>query len=176
LQNLKADIAAIRGRPKPPGTFTFILLAVRYWISSRAFREVALYRIGHSCRKIIIIRELLQLFQSWFSRIEVPFTAEIGPGLSLPHPYDIVLIPDCKIGARVSIYQGVTIGIVSGKTKDGRTSPVIGDDVMLYTGAKILGPVTIGNHVTVGANSVVLTDIPDNTNAAGVPARIISRS
>jgi serine O-acetyltransferase len=176
LQNLKADIAAIQGTPKPPNTLIAILFVVRYWISSRAFREILLYRIGHSCRKIIIIREFLQVFQSWFSRIEIPFSVEIGPGLALPHPYDIVLIPDCKIGAHVSIYQGVTIGIIFGKNKDGRSSPVIGDDVVICAGAKVLGPITVGSYVTIGANAVVLDDIPDNVNAAGVPAKVITKS
>ena len=72
-----------------------------------------------------------------------------------------------KIGEKVTIYQGVTIGQSKG------VYPVIGDNVIIYAGAKIVGDVHIGNNVIIGANSVVVDSVPDNTIVAGIPARVI---
>ena len=74
-----------------------------------------------------------------------------------------------KIGDNLSVFQGCTIGAVVGKGV-----PVLGNDVMMYAGAKIVGDVKIGNNVVVGANAVVVKDVPDNAVVVGVPAKIVS--
>jgi len=170
MKTLTSDIIAIKGDTK--GIF-IIFLAFKYFISSSGFREVILYRMHYSCRNIVILRYILSIFKSWFSRIEIPYSVKIGPGLTIPHPYNIVLAPQCKLGARVTIYQGVTIGVNFDKTKNGRVAAEIGDDVTICSGAQIIGPVTIGNKVIIGANSVVTTDISGNTIATGIPAKVI---
>lgn len=90
-------------------------------------------------------------------------------GLILPHPYCVVIHADAELGDSCVVYQGVTIGADS----VGRV-PCLGDRVVVYPGACIIGNVHIGDGVIVGANSVVRTDVPSGCVVAGVPARIVS--
>lgn len=76
------------------------------------------------------------------------------------------------IGNRVTIYQGVTLG-ATGNEKQWKRHPTIGNDVVIGSGAKVLGPINIGDNVKIGANAVVLQDVPSNATAVGIPARII---
>ena len=85
----------------------------------------------------------------------------------LPHPNGVVIAPDANIGINCIIFQQVTIG-----TADGGY-PTIGNNVLIGAGAKILGPVKIGDGAKIGANAVVLRDVPAGCAAAGVPARVI---
>lgn len=94
-----------------------------------------------------------------------------GPGLYLPHPVDVIVHPDVKIGKHCTIQQDVTIG----KNAHSSEVPTIGDNVFIGSGAKIFGGIRIADGVAIGANAVVLKDILEpNTTWAGVPARKIS--
>ena len=77
------------------------------------------------------------------------------------------------MGSNCEIRQGVTLGGNVGRSVDGRTQPVIGDNVRIAAGAKILGPVIVGSRTIIGANAVVLNDVPDDSVAVGVPARVV---
>ncbi|WP_313334113.1 serine acetyltransferase [Sphingobium yanoikuyae] len=90
--------------------------------------------------------------------IYVSPTATIGPGLILPHPVGIVIGEGCVIGANATLYQHVTLGR---KSRHDPRYPVIGDDVVLYPGAVVIGPVRIGAQSRIGANQVVACDLPD---------------
>lgn len=103
--------------------------------------------------------------------IELSQRTQIGYGLRLPHEGGIIIHIKAVIGNNCEIMQGVTIGNNIMKSRD--EVAVIGDEVLLCAGAKIIGNVKIGNTVVVGANAVVTHDIPSNTMAAGVPARSI---
>lgn len=94
----------------------------------------------------------------------------IGGGLYLPHPFAIVVNADCKLGRNVTLLQGVTLGIVD-PTQPG--CPVLEDGARVNAGAKLLGGITVGRAAVVGANAVVLCDVPDGRVAVGVPARIL---
>lgn len=98
--------------------------------------------------------------------------AEIGPGLSLPHPQGIVIGHGVRIGARCTIFHQVTLGgaRIGEGVEDKGSYPVVGDHVVLFSGAKVVGALSIGDRVQVGANAVVLRDVPDDHIAAGVPA------
>ena len=98
-------------------------------------------------------------------RISMP-ESKVGEGLVLGHGFSIECIAE-SIGKNCSIYQQSTIGF----TRKG--CPTIGDNVWIFSGAKILGPVKIGNNAVIGANAVVTKDVPDNAVVAGVPAKII---
>lgn len=82
----------------------------------------------------------------------------------------------CKIGDNCEIYQNVTVGGNGKKDSPWSRVPIIGDNVKIYAGACLLGPITIGNNVVIGANAVVLCNVPDNSIAVGVPARIIVKN
>ena len=102
--------------------------------------------------------------------IEIHPGAKIGKCLFIDHGMGIVFGETTEIGDNCTIYHGVTLG---GTGKDtGKRHPTLGDNVMVGAGAKVLGPINIGNNVKVAANAVVLKDIPDNCTAVGVPARI----
>jgi serine O-acetyltransferase len=93
----------------------------------------------------------------------------IGPGLFISHGHGTVLAA-ARIGANLQVHQGVTIGW----DYRGDRGPVIEDDVFIGAGAKVLGAVTIGHGARIGANAVVLSDVPAGATAVGVPARIIT--
>ena len=98
--------------------------------------------------------------------------ARIGPGLKLPHPVGIVIGEGVVIGAHCTIYQHVTLG--GRRLGDWRDDnyPTLGADVVLFCGAAVLGRVTVGDRVTIGANSVVLDAVPSDCIAVGAPARV----
>jgi serine O-acetyltransferase len=104
--------------------------------------------------------------------IELPNRAEIGAGVFIPHANGIVVHMNAKLGRNCNLAQQVTIGV--GGRGSNRGTPVIGDRVFIGPGAKLFGPIVIGDDVAIGANAVVLKDMPDNAVGAGVPAKIIS--
>ena len=134
-----------------------------------------IYRIAHFFYKnksFFIARTLSQLAR-FFTGIEIHPGAEIGMGTLIDHGSGVVIGETAVIGDRVTIYQGATIG-ATGNEKEFKRHPTLGDDVIIGSGAKILGPVIIGDHCKVGANAVVLDDMPPYTTAVGIPAKIKS--
>lgn len=91
----------------------------------------------------------------------------MGNSIKFPHPQNIVIGSDVQIGDNCIIYQDVTIGQNRGKY------PTIGNNVIIYPGAKIIGNIIIDDFVIVGANAVVISDVPNNAIVAGIPAKII---
>jgi serine O-acetyltransferase len=96
-------------------------------------------------------------------------TTSIGPGLFVSHGQNTILSAE-RIGANLQVHQGVTVGW----DYRGPRRPIIGDDVFIGAGAKVLGAVTIGNRARIGANAVVMCDVPDGATVVGVPGRIVS--
>lgn len=98
--------------------------------------------------------------------------AAIGAGLRIVHAQDVVVGPDVQLGADVVLFNGITLG-----NKLGRASylgmPRLGDAVLVGAGAKLLGPIRVGSRARIGANAVVLTDVPESGIAVGVPARLV---
>ena len=137
------------------------------------FYAVVGHRIHHFLHKIhfkTLARFLSQL-NKLFTHIEIHPGATIGKNLFIDHGCGVVIGETTIIGDNCTIYQGVTLG---GTGKDtGKRHPTIGNNVFIGSGAKILGNINIGNNVKIGANSVVLKDIPDNSTAVGIPAKIV---
>ncbi|MFJ5759270.1 serine O-acetyltransferase [Neobacillus sp. NPDC093182] len=100
---------------------------------------------------------------------DIPPSCELGTGTKFPHfALGVVLHPRCKIGNNTTIYQHVTIG-----SRNGLGPPIIGNDVLIGSGAVIIGDIVIGNNVNIGANSVVTKSIPDNSTVVGIPGKIV---
>jgi len=110
-------------------------------------------------------------FWSVCSGASIPLDASIGGGLRLPHPNGVVIHPDSIVGPNCLLLQQVTLG-VGGRIEG---APVLAGHVDVCAGARILGKVHIGAHAVIGANAVVLRDVPDNATAVGVPARVAGK-
>ena len=108
-------------------------------------------------------------FWSVITSADIPLTSNIGGGLLIPHPNGIVIHPDAVIGVNCLIHQQVTVGVKRGDSKP----PTLGGHVDIGAGAKIIGPIEIGNDALIGANSVVVKDVPEKVIVAGIPAKII---
>lgn len=106
--------------------------------------------------------------------ISIPAHTRIGPGLMIGHFGDIVVNGSCVIGRNCDIFQGVTLGKAMRGPNEG--TPTIGDNVYMGPGAKVVGRVTVGSNVAIGANAVITKDVPDNAVVGGVPGRILSNA
>jgi serine O-acetyltransferase len=151
----------------------------RIWDPSRKLLRT-IRRYQHWRGKPGILAQLLRRavvlryrFWSVVTGADIDLMTQIGGGLVLAHPNGIVIHPAVKIGANCLIHQQVTIGTIRDEAKENQDVPVIGAHVRIYSGAKILGPVRIGAYVTIGANSVVLENVPAKATVVGVPARRI---
>lgn len=103
---------------------------------------------------------------------EIPAQCKIGAGLSLRHPNGIIIHQSAIIGLNVTLYQQVTIGIKNSDNDITNKAANLGDNVLVSAGAKIIGHISIQNHAVIGANAVVLKDVPEHAVAVGVPAKI----
>jgi len=120
------------------------------------------------------LAKVLSLFNVIVFGLEAPATLAIGPGLFIAHTNGIVLGP-ASIGKNATIYQQVTLGALEADFFDASSRPIIEDDVTLAAGAKVLGRIVVGSGSTVGANAVVLIDVPPCHLAVGVPARVVPK-
>lgn len=107
---------------------------------------------------------VLRLFVSSFLDVELSSRSRIGPFFQLPHPTGVIVAPGCEIGAHVTIFQQVTLGYWQDRV------PRIRSHAAIFAGAKIIGGVTLGRRCFIGANAVVVKDVPNWHTAVGVPA------
>lgn len=131
------------------------------------------HRISHFFYKkgMFFIARLISQLSRFFTGIEIHPGAKVGKGLFIDHGMGVVIGETAEVGDNVTLYHGVTLG---GTGKDtGKRHPTVGNNVIIGSGSKILGPIKIGDNAKVGANAVVLKDIPSNTTAVGIPAKII---
>ncbi|MCR4943852.1 MAG: serine O-acetyltransferase [Clostridium sp.] len=133
------------------------------------------YRISHFFykHKLFFWARLISQTARFFTGIEIHPGATIGKGLFIDHGMGVVIGETAEIGDDVTLYHGVTLG-GTGKDK-GKRHPTIGNNVVIGTGAKVLGPIFIGNNAKVGGNAVVVKDVPDGATAVGIPAKNIIR-
>ncbi|MBW0767164.1 MULTISPECIES: serine O-acetyltransferase [Mammaliicoccus] len=124
-------------------------------------------------KKMYFIARSISQISRFFTGVEIHPGATIGKRLFIDHGMGIVIGETCRIGNNVTIYQGVTLG-GTGKER-GKRHPDIGDNVLIAAGAKVLGNIEVGSNVNIGANSVVLKDVPDYSTVVGIPGRIVKQ-
>ncbi len=131
------------------------------------------HRIAHILwkKRMFFLARLLSQFARFFTGIEIHPGAVIGQRLFIDHGMGVVIGETCEIGDNVTIYQGVTLG-GTGKEK-GKRHPTIEDNVLIASGAKILGSMTIGRNSRIGAGSVVLKEVPPDSTVVGIPGRVV---
>lgn len=133
------------------------------------------HRIAHALykRQLLFMARIVSQVSRFFTGIEIHPGAKIGRRFFIDHGMGIVIGETCEIGNDVTIYQGVTLG-GTGKEK-GKRHPTLHDNVLVATGAKVLGSISIGEGSKVGAGSVVLKDVPANSTVVGIPGTIVIR-
>ena len=130
------------------------------------------HRIAHALHawKVPVLPRLLMTKARWLTGIEIHPAATIGRGLFIDHGTGVVIGETAVIGDNVTLFQGVTLG-GTGKER-GKRHPTIGNNVVIGAGAKVLGNITVGSDSMVGANAVVIRDVPEHSTVVGVPGRI----
>ena len=166
FRNLKYDIENVMKNDPAARTKLEVLLLYQ------SIHVLIFYRIAHGLYKIklFFLARLISQLGRFFTGIEIHPGAKIGKGLFIDHGMGVVIGETAEIGDNVTIYHGVTLG---GTGKDnGKRHPTVGNNVIIGCGAKILGPISIGDGAKIGANSVVLKDVPKGKTAVGIPAVI----
>lgn len=137
------------------------------------FHALLAHRLAHWLwgKNVPVIPRLISQLARWLTGIEVHPAAQIGRGFFIDHGMGVVIGETAVIGDFVTLFQGVTLG-GTGKER-GKRHPTLGNHVVVGAGAKVLGNITIGDFVKIGANSVVLRSVPSNSTVIGIPGRII---
>ncbi len=127
------------------------------------------YRVAHAMylARVPVLPRTISLIVRAVTGIEIHPAAKIGDGLFIDHGTGVVIGETAEIGSNVTLYQGVTLGGTGFAT--GKRHPTVQDNVTIGSGAKLLGPITIGHGAKIGANSVVITDVPPNSTVVGNP-------
>jgi serine O-acetyltransferase len=133
---------------------------------------IIFHRLAHALDRwrLPVIPRLIMTIARCLGGIEIHPSAVIGRGLFIDHGVGVVIGETAVIGDNVTLFQGVTLG-GTGKER-GKRHPTIGNNVVIGTGAKVLGNITVGSHSMIGANAVVIRDVPDHSTVVGVPGRI----
>lgn len=131
------------------------------------------HRLAHKLfkRNWLFLARLISQISRFFTGIEIHPGAQIGRRFFIDHGMGVVIGETCIIGNDVTLYQGVTLG-GTGKEK-GKRHPTLEDHVLVATGAKVLGNITIGKNSKVGAGSVVLQNVPPDATVVGIPGRVV---
>jgi serine O-acetyltransferase len=137
------------------------------------FHAILAHRLAHRLYRLDVplLPRFLSQISRFFTGIEIHPGASIGRRFFIDHGMGVVIGETTEIGDDVLLYQGVTLG-GTGKEK-GKRHPTLGDGVVVGTGAKVLGNIRIGDHVKIGAGSVVVRSVPDHATVVGVPGRIV---
>ncbi|MBQ8347929.1 MAG: serine O-acetyltransferase [Alphaproteobacteria bacterium] len=134
---------------------------------------IMLYRLAHYLWKknFFTTARLISAFGRFLTGVDIHPAARIGKNLFIDHATGVVIGETAEIGDDVTLYHGVTLGGTS--ASQGKRHPTLGNRVIVGAGAKLLGPIVIGDDARIGSNAVVLKDVPDSATAVGVPAQIV---
>lgn len=172
LRALIADLNAVtRNDPAATNRLETLLFHV-------PLHAVALYRLAHFCHqrlRVPLIPRFLSVLARFWTGVEIHPAAKIGSSFFIDHGIGVVIGETAEIGDNCIMFHNVTLG-GTGKHR-GKRHPTLQDNVLVGTGATLLGPITIGRNAKVGANSFIrMHDVPPDCTAAGTPARLVKRS
>jgi serine O-acetyltransferase len=166
---IRRDVAAAHDRdPAARGVSSVEILTS--WPGVHALLS---YRVAHAMHHagVPFVPRLLSTVTRAVTGIEIHPAAQIGDGLFIDHGTGVVVGETAEIGNDVTLYQGVTLGGTGFAT--GKRHPTVQDNVTIGSGAKLLGPITVGHGAKIGANSVVITDVPPNSTVVGNPGHVV---
>ena len=170
LKRIREDVEAVLERdPAVRGVWEVILCYP-------GFHAVVMHRLCHWLyqRRWFVTARFFSQVARFFTGIEIHPGASIGHGLFIDHGMGVVIGETAEIGDNCTLYQGVTLG-GTGKER-GKRHPTLGNNVMVATGAKVLGNITIGDNSKIGAGAVVVKSVPPDCTVVGVPGRIVVRN
>ena len=170
IENIKNDIQSIKERDPAAKNGLEIILTYS------GVHAVIIHRVAHWFyeKKLKVTARAISQIGRFFTGIEIHPGAKIGKGLLIDHGSGVVIGETAEIGDNCLIYQGCTLG-GTGK-EHGKRHPTLGNNVMVGSGAKILGPFKVGDGAKIAANAVVLEEVPPKCTAVGVPARIVRQN
>jgi serine O-acetyltransferase len=166
FNRLKEDMNNIKSKdPAIQSTWEVILYP--------SLHALLIHRISHKLYnfKLYFLARLISQISRFLTGIEIHPGAKIGKEVFIDHGMGVVIGETAEVGNNVTIYHGVTLGGVG--LEKGKRHPSIGANVVIGAGAKVLGPIEIGENSRIGANSVVLRSIPKDKTAVGIPAKIL---
>ena len=170
FDKIKADLNAIAS--KDPAARNKLEIVLTY----AGFKAMVRYRIANWFYRhnLKLLARIISQRARRLTGIEIHPAAKLGRGIFIDHGTGVVIGETAEVGDDVVIYQGVTLG---GTGKDtGKRHPTIEDGVMISAGSKVLGPITVGRGSKIGANSVVLKNVPPYSTVVGVPGRIVRQN
>ncbi len=169
LKRIREDIETVFERDPAARSILEVLLCYP------GLHAIWLHRIAHWLwtHNIKLLARLVSHFSRWLTGIEIHPGAKIGRRFFIDHGMGVVIGETTEIGNDVTLYHQVTLGGTS--TKKGKRHPTIGNNVVIGAGAKVLGPVKVGDNCKIGANSVVIKDVPPNSTVVGIPGKVVRR-
>lgn len=167
LRRMRSDINAVFDND--PAARSVLEVVVTY----SGLHAIWAHRVAHALyrRRLFGVARLISQISRFFTGIEIHPGARIGERLFIDHGMGVVIGETCEIGDDVVLYQGVTLG-GTGKEK-GKRHPTIGSNVVVASGAKVLGSFTVGDYSRIGANAVVLQEVPPHSTVVGIPGRVV---
>ncbi len=167
FKRLKKDIQVVFDRDPAARSVWEVVLCYS------GLHAIWFHRLSHKLylRGWVLLPRMISNFARFVTGIEIHPGATIGEGLFIDHGTGIVIGETAELGKNVTLYQGVTLG-GTGKEK-GKRHPTIGDNVVVASGAKVLGSFTVGEHAKIGAGSVVLKEVPPYATVVGIPGKIV---
>ena len=170
FKNLRSDIEAVFAND-PAARSVFEVIFTYSGLHALWAHRIAHWFYGKNFKTIARIISQISRF---FTGIEIHPGAKIGKRLFIDHGMGVVIGETCEIGDDVVLYQGVTLG-GTGKEK-GKRHPTIGNHVVISSGAKVLGSFTVGDYARIGANAVVLKEVPPHSTVVGIPGRVVKQN
>lgn len=169
LRTMKSDIRAVFDNdPAARSVFEVVL-------TYSGLHAIWAHRVAHwfYVRRWFMIARIISQFSRFMTGVEIHPGATIGQRLFIDHGMGVVIGETCEIGDDVLLFQGVTLG-GTGK-ESGKRHPTIGNHVVISSGAKVLGSFTVGDNSKIGANAIVLSEVPPNSTVVGLKARVVKR-